>query len=83
MQPSDIADEILKIRERLAEIAEIRKQLPAEALVEKTELLDEEHELEAHLAELKDQAAQAGAGLAASHAAAQTDLTDTPRLPSD
>lgn len=83
MDPIAVADEIVKVRERLAEISEIRKQLPAEAFVEKTELLDEEHELEALLAQLKDQATEAAAGMATASAAAQTDLTRTPKLPSD
>lgn len=81
MDPSATADEILKTRKRLVEISEIREQLPAEAFVEKTELLDEEHELEAHLVELKDQASRAGAGIATVSAADQTDLTRTPKLP--
>ena len=83
MDPNALADEISKVRERLTEIAEIRRQLPAEAFVEKTELLDEEHELNAHLAELRDQATKAGAGLATATVAAQSDLTRTPKLPSD
>jgi hypothetical protein len=83
MDPTGIANEILKIRKRLTEISEIRSQLPAEAFVERTELLDEEHELEAYLADLRDQAAKAGAGFASAGASAQTDLTRTPKLPSD
>lgn len=78
-----IADEIMRIRERLVEIAEIRKQLPAEAFAERTELLDEEHELDARLADLKDEAANRGAGYAEANAAAQIDLTRSPNLPSD
>jgi hypothetical protein len=83
MDTMAVADEILKIRERLVEIAEIRKQLPAEAFAERTELLDEEHQLDARLAELKDEAARRGAGYAEANATARTDLTRTPNLPSD
>lgn len=83
MDTTALSDEILRIRERLAEIAEIRKQLPTEAFAERTELLDEEHQLEARLAELKDEASQAGAGYAEANASAQTDLTRPPNLPTD
>jgi predicted nuclease with TOPRIM domain len=83
MDTTALSDEILKIRERLAEIAEIRKQLPTEAFAERTELLDEEHQLEARLAELKDEASRAGAGYAEANASTQTDLTRPPNLPTD
>lgn len=83
MDTTAVADEILKIRERLAEIADIRRQLPAEAFAERTELLDEEHQLDARLAELKDEATKAGAGYAEVKASATSDLARPPSLPSD
>jgi hypothetical protein len=44
-------------------------------------LLDEEHELAARLAKLRDLAAEQGAGFAEKKAASQTDLTNSPDLP--
>ena len=72
---------IEETRRRLAEIAERRRELPEDAFVERTDLLDEEHELEALLAELSDRASKEVTGEAEEQAAAQTDLTKTPHLP--
>lgn len=72
---------IEETRRRLVEIAERRGELPQDAFAERTDLLDEEHELEALLADLKDRASEEVNGEAEEQAAAQTDLTRTPRLP--
>jgi len=72
---------IEETRRRLVEIAERRGELPQDAFAERTDLLDEEHELEALLADLKDRASEEEKGEAEEQAAAQTDLTRTPRLP--
>ena len=80
MDQSVIA-KIEETRHRLAEIADRRRELPEDAFAERTDLLDEEHELEALLADLKDRASEELTGEAEEQAAAQTDLTRTPRLP--
>lgn len=81
MDTTAITTAIQEIRERLAEIKEIRETIPADAFARRAELLDEEHQLEARLGELRDQAAQAGTGIAEVGAASQADVTRTPRLP--
>jgi hypothetical protein len=48
-----ISNQILTIRDRLAEIKRQRELLPAGAFSERTDLIDEEHELQARLGELQ------------------------------
>jgi hypothetical protein len=81
MDTTAITTEILEIRDRLGDIEEIRKTLREDDFARRAELLDEEHELEARLAELRGEAAKAGAGLAEKHAASAADTTRTPDLP--
>lgn len=76
-----VASQIEEIRRRLAEIDDEREHLAAEETERRDELLDEEHKLETRLAELEDQAVDDEAGEAEKGAAAQTDLTRTPKLP--
>jgi predicted nuclease with TOPRIM domain len=76
-----LASKIEAIRTRLVEIEDERSNLADDAFAAKTDLLDEEHELQARLAELKDRAAAETAGAAEVGAAEQTDLTAPPRLP--
>ena len=73
--------EIEETRRRLADIAERRRELPEDAFAERTDLLDEEHELDALLAELNDRAVEEVTGEAEEQVAARTGLTKTPRLP--
>lgn len=75
------ASEIREIRRRLTEIDDERGHIPAGDTKRSEELLDEEHRLETRLAELEDQAVEGEAGEAEEEAAAQTDLTRTPKLP--
>lgn len=78
-----LPDEIKAIRERLNGIAEQRAQLSKDDFAGRASLLDEEHDLEAQLAELVDRAAKETEPEARGEAAAQTDLTQTPDLPDD
>lgn len=75
------ASEIVEIRRRLTEIDDEREHIPAGDTKRSEELLDEEHRLETRLAELEDHAVEGEAGEAEEEAAAQTDLTRTPKLP--
>lgn len=47
--------EILDIRNRLEDIQQERDNLPDDAFAEKADLLDEQHKLQARLAELKSE----------------------------
>jgi hypothetical protein len=75
--------EIEGIQMRLGEIANERDRLPDDADRRRQELLDEEHRLEARLIELEDEVATSDRGAAEEEAAAQTDLTRSPKLPTD
>ncbi|MGH3650484.1 MAG: hypothetical protein ACRDU9_07205 [Acidimicrobiia bacterium] len=81
MDTETIATEIEDIRKRLGEIQDERTAIPEDAFEARSALLDEEHELAARLAELRDLAAEKGAGFAEKKAASQTDLTHSPNLP--
>jgi len=61
MDATAISTEIQHIRARLTRMEEERAALPAEAFARKAELRDEEHGLDARLAELREAAARAGA----------------------
>jgi hypothetical protein len=76
-----VAAEIERIKTRLVTITDERAHLPAEESARREALIDEEHELETRLAELKDQVAEEDAGEAEQQAASQIDITRTPRLP--
>jgi hypothetical protein len=76
-----VASEIKDIRTRLVEIHDEREHLAENETARREELLDEEHKLENRLAELEDRLAEEDAGVAEKRAAAQTDLTGTPKLP--
>jgi predicted nuclease with TOPRIM domain len=76
-----IASEIEDIRTRLSEISDEREHLSGDNHGRGKELLDEEHQLQNRLAELEDRVAEEDAGEAEKKAAAQTDLTQTPKLP--
>jgi hypothetical protein len=74
-----LPDEIKSVRDRLAEIENERLTLGVSDFERRADLLDEEHDLEARLANLV--AAAASDGEAEKKAAEQTDLTRSPRLP--
>lgn len=76
-----VASEIEDIRTRLVEINDEREHIPENETGRRDELLDEEHKLEIRLTELEDHLAEEDAGAAEKRAAAQTDLTRTPKLP--
>lgn len=48
------AKDILRARNRLKQIEEERERLPDDAFAARADLLDEEHELRAHIAELRN-----------------------------
>lgn len=73
--------ELEEVQDRLEEIKSERENLAASATSRHEELLDEEHELETRLEELRDHVAKKEAGTAEKKAAAQTDLTRSPKLP--
>jgi len=81
MDATSITTEIQEIRNRLSEIEGTRRGLAEDDFATKADLLDEEHTLEARLAELRELAAETDSGLAEEEAADQTDLTGTPELP--
>ena len=78
MDADVLAQEIKTRRERLREIADERQLLDAEDFAGKTKLLDEEHRIEAELQDLRDQAADLGAGIAETQV---TDTADPDRIP--
>ena len=55
MDTQSLAEEVLRIRRRLNEIQRERKRLPAEAFAQRTDLLDEEHQLRARLADIEEE----------------------------
>lgn len=58
MTTETLADQILRIRQRLAEIETERSEVAPDDFTRKTDLIDEERTLEARLAVLRDSAAQ-------------------------
>lgn len=77
----DIAQEIERLRIRLAEIEEERADT-SEDDPDREGLLREERPLEVRLGELEEQVAK-DRGEAEEKVASQTDLTKTPKLPED
>lgn len=73
MTTETLADQILRIRQRLAEIEAERADLAPDDFSRKTDLIDEERTLEARLAVLRDSAAQGLSGTAPSSAGDSTD----------
>ncbi len=60
---NDLMDRITRVRERLEVIEAEKSSLPGGDFARRAELLDEEHTLLSRLAELKSEAAAAGAGV--------------------
>jgi hypothetical protein len=58
MTTETLADQILKVRQRLAEIEDERADVAPDDFSRKADLIDEERTLEARLAVLRDSAAQ-------------------------
>jgi hypothetical protein len=81
MTNTSVTDEITKIRARLSEIEHERTSLEPTDFASRAELIDEEHDLHARLAELTEIANRDDSSPAAEHASAATDLTRTPQLP--
>lgn len=79
MTTEDLANRISTTRERLRQIELERGRLAPHELGEKARLLDEAHTLQARLGELEEMAARRLLGSVRQQAAAQTDLTRTPR----
>lgn len=57
MNLASTTKQILEIRTRLEEIEAERRDLPVDAFAERADLMDEEHELTARLAELRSSVA--------------------------
>lgn len=83
MGTETLADKIQRIRNRIVEIEKERSELPAEEFSRRSELLDEEHTLEARLSELRDEAAAEGVGIAEKQAGDATDYERVPDLPEE
>jgi hypothetical protein len=83
MVTETLADKIQRIRGRLAEIADERAATEAEDFTRKSELLDEEHTLQARLSELQDEAADLGVGIAQKEAGAASNYERIPPIPDD
>lgn len=73
--------EIERILGRLVKIGQERARLHPSATRGHQELLREEHRLQSRLTELQDRVSGKKSRSAEERAAAQTDLTRTPRLP--
>lgn len=76
-----LADRIQRIRARLREIEAERANMEEDNFDRSAELLDEERTLEARLAELKDEAAEEGVGIAEREAGEMSDYERVPDLP--
>lgn len=83
MAAEELADKILRIRNRLAEIEKERADSAANDFAKKAELLDEQHTLEARLGELQDEAAREGVGIAQKEAGAASDYESVPDVPDE
>lgn len=83
MVTETLAEKIQRIRNRLAEIARERQDTPADDFACRSELLDEEHTLEARLSELQDEATDLGVGIAQREAGKATDYERVPDVPED
>lgn len=58
MTTETLADQILRVRQRLADIEDERANVAPDEFSRKADLIDEERTLESRLAELRDRAAQ-------------------------
>jgi hypothetical protein len=76
-----LPEEIKAVRDRITEIERERLTLAEADSERRAELHDEEHDLEARLADLVETATGDGEGEAEKKAAEHTDLTRSPRLP--
>lgn len=83
MDTETLSTKIERIRKRLADIESERADLPDDDFAKRSELLDEEHTLQARLAELQDEAAEAGAGMAREQAGEASDYERVPDIPSE
>lgn len=81
MVTETLSDKIQRIRQRLADITQERQAAPADDFARRSELLDEEHTLQARLAELQDEAAANGAGLAKEEAGDSSRHERVPEIP--
>lgn len=77
--PENATPEIERILARLEAIEQERMRLGSDADARREELMKEEHELDTRLTELQDAASRPGTAM--ERAAAQTEITRTPRLP--
>lgn len=81
MVTETLTDKIQRIRGRLAAISKEREDPAPADFARRSELLDEEHTLQARLAELQDEAAGSGAGIAQHQASAASDYERVPDIP--
>jgi hypothetical protein len=81
MTTETLVEKIKRIRRRLDEIEQERASLPADSLSRRSDLLDEEHTLQARLAELQDEAADEDSHLAQKEAGEASDYERMPEIP--
>lgn len=79
MTTQTLADKIQRARDRLAEIETERARLEADDFSRKADLIDEERVLSARLAEMRDEAAREGVGVAQEAAGRATGYERVPR----
>lgn len=80
MDAESISKEILGIRKRIAEIETERNGLAEDAFGEKADLLDEEYDLKARLANLRDALAAGGKAMEKLSSRDEA-MRDTPGIP--
>lgn len=80
MDTEAISKEILGIRKRIAEIETERDGLSEDAFGEKADLRDEEHDLKARLANLRDALAEGGKAVEKLSSRDEA-IRDTPGIP--
>ncbi len=83
MVTETLADKIQRIRSRLVEIARERQGTQSDDFVRRSELLDEEHTLQARLSELQDEAVNLGVGIAEREAGKASEYERISDLPED
>lgn len=83
MVTETLADKIQRIRHRLAEIQTDRGNIDAQDFARRSELLDEEHTLQARLGELQDEATEQGVGIAEKEAGAASNYERVPDISED
>lgn len=83
MDTETLSAKIERIRKRISGIESERAEVPEDDFAKRSELLDEEHTLQARLAELQDEAAGAGAGIAQREASRASDYERVPNIPSE